>query len=73
MDISGFFNTFLSMILEGLSNSFNILDSISISGISLLDFSITILLLSVVIPMVITLVKSRSNRPVNRGNKESKS
>lgn len=73
MDISGFFNTFLSMILEGLSKFFNILDSISINGVSLLDFSITILLLSVVLPMVLTLVKSRSTRTNNRGNKESKS
>jgi hypothetical protein len=68
MDISGFFNTFLSMMLQGVSNFFNILDSITINGVSLLDFSITILLLSVVLPMVITLVKSRSNR----GYKESK-
>ena len=69
MDISGFFNDFLSMIVEWFSWSFGTLDKIKFNGVSLLDFSITLLLLSVVVPLVITLTKS-GVRTSKRGYRE---
>lgn len=65
MDISGFFNDFLSMIVDWFSWSYGTLDKIKFNGVSLLDFSITLLLLSVVVPLVITLTKSRSFNEVS--------
>lgn len=69
MDISGFFNNFLSMIVEWFGWSYGTLDTIKFNGISLLDFSITLLLLSVVVPLVITLTKS-GVRTAKRGYRE---
>lgn len=58
MDISGFFNVYLTGVLNVAKKYYDTLDSITFGGISVLDYAITLLLLSVVIPMVITLTKS---------------
>lgn len=58
MDISGFINVYLSGVLSVAKNYYDTLDGITFGGISVLDYAITLLILSVVIPMVITLTKS---------------
>lgn len=79
MDISGFFNYFLNLMVEGATNVYSTLDSITFNGVSLLGYCITLLILSVVIPMVITLTKSgvrtakRSYRERGRERKEGSS
>lgn len=62
MDITSFFQNFLVIIVSGFSYFFNLLDSVRFLDISLLDFNIALLILSAVIPLVITLVKSSVNR-----------
>ncbi len=69
MDISGFFNNFLSYMVDWFSWAYSTLDRIKFNGISLLDYSITLLLLSVVVPLVITLTKS-GVRTAKRGYRE---
>ncbi len=59
-DISGFFSSFLNSILSMFGSFFDTLDSISFNGISLLDFTITLFVLGVAIPLVITLLPSRA-------------
>lgn len=69
-DISGFFNSFLNLVLSIFSFVFETLDSIAFLGVSLLDFTITIFILTVAIPLVITLLRSRSVR--SRGDRGKK-
>lgn len=76
MDISGFFNVYLSGVLNVAKKYYDTLDSITFGGISVLDYAITLLILSVVVPMVITLTKSgvrsasRSYRERSRERRE---
>ena len=58
MDISGFFNFFLNLMVSGAEVTYTYLDSITFNGVSLLGFSITLLILSVVVSLVVTLVRS---------------
>lgn len=58
MNIDALFDVYLLGVLRVVREYFNTLDSITFRGISVLDYSITLLLLSVVVPMVITLVSS---------------
>lgn len=79
MDISGFFNVYLSGVLNVAKKYYDTLDSITFGGISVLDYAITLLILSVVVPMVITLTKSgvrsasRSYRERSRERREGSS
>lgn len=59
--MENFINQFLSMMLSGVGSAFNALDSFKFWGFSLLDYMISVCLLGVVIPIIVTLVK---NRPV---------
>lgn len=58
MNIDGFFNNFLLMMFQAARTVYSTLDNITFRDTSLLRYSITLLLLSVVVPMVITLVSS---------------
>lgn len=79
MNIDSFFDSFFIMVLQGARTVYSTLDSITFRDTSLLRYSITLLLLSVVIPMVITLTKSgvrtakRSYRERSRERKEGSS
>lgn len=79
MDISGFFNVYLSGVLNVAKKYYDILDSLTFGGVSVLDYAITLLILSVVVPMVLTLTKSgvrtakRSYRERSRERKEGSS
>lgn len=59
--IDNFLTSFLSIILSGFSTFFDTLDSITFSGISLLDFSISIFLIGTVVPLILTTLRSRRN------------
>lgn len=71
MDISGFFNQFFGYILTWFQWVYNTLDSITFNGISLLDYSISILLISAVLPLVITLIRTHRVGGHNEGFNEA--
>lgn len=79
MDISGFFNVYLNGVLTVAKKYYDTLDSLTFGGVSVLDYAITLLILSVVVPMVITLTKSgvrsasRSYRERSRQRSEGNS
>lgn len=71
MDISRFMSWFLGQMVGLVGWTFDILDSITFNGISILDFLIGVLLLSVIIPILITLVKSRRTPNSRESSKAS--
>lgn len=58
MDITEFMTWFLSQVLQLFTKIFNLLDSIQFMGTSLLKVILTILILSVLIPVILTISKS---------------
>lgn len=72
MNIDSFFDRFIIMVVGGARDFYNLLDSITFRGISLLDYIITIFLLGIVIPLVMTLLKSRRVGGHNQSYKEQK-
>lgn len=59
MDITAPIVSFLDGFKGALSQLYNLLDSITFMGISLLDFSLSVFIISVVLPLVLTLLRSR--------------
>lgn len=60
INISEFIIWFFNQIINIFTNIFNLLDRIKIANnISILDISITILIIGTILPIIITLVKSR--------------
>lgn len=59
-DITPALDTFFNGLLSCLTVIYDTLDSISFYGISLLDFFIWIFILSVVLPLILTVIRSRS-------------
>ena len=57
-DITDFMTWFLSELLKLVSNIYSFLNNITFMGISILDFTITCLIISVVINIMLTLVTS---------------
>ena len=58
MDITDFMTWWLSQVLQLFTKTFNLLDSIQFMGTSLLRVIVTILILSVLIPVILTISKS---------------
>ena len=58
MDITDFMTWWLSQVLQLFTKIFNLLDSIQFMGTSLLKVILTILILSVLIPVILTLSRS---------------
>lgn len=58
MDITEFMTWWLSQVLQLFTKIFNLLDSIQFMGTSLLKVVLTILILSVLIPVILTISKS---------------
>ena len=58
MDITEFMTWWLSQVLQLFTKIFNLLDSIEFMGTSLLRVIVTILILSVLIPVILTISKS---------------
>lgn len=59
-DITSFMTWFISEVVKLFSGFFNILDSITFFGTSLLKLSLTILILSALLPIVLTIANSTS-------------
>lgn len=51
-------DSFVSMMLSGVSNCFSILDSISFHGVSLLDFSLAFILIPTGVSIFIAISKT---------------
>lgn len=58
MDITEFMTWWLSQVLQLFTKIFNLLDSIQFMGTSLLKVILTILILTVLIPVILTISKS---------------
>lgn len=75
-DLSGSFSQVFNWIFIWIQWCFDTLDSISFMGITLLDFVIWVFVLSIILPLIITLLNSRragsrteSRRSRGKGNK----
>ncbi len=72
MDITYFINWFIEQVFKIFSKCFSILDSITFNGTSLLELSITIFILSALIPVILTIGQTvringqRSERVIER-------
>lgn len=55
-DITTFIDWFIGLMILGVSNAFNILDSITLHGFSLLDISLAVILISLGITLFINVV-----------------
>lgn len=60
-DISSGFDAVIDLILQGFRFVYDTLDSITFHGISLLDFILWVLALSIILPILITLLSSDHN------------
>ena len=65
IDITPFMSSFLNLVVSCFSTIFNLLDSIKFFNISLLDYLIALFVLSVAVPIVVTLANGYAgNREV---------
>lgn len=64
-DITNFMTWFLTELLKLVSNIYSFLNNITFMGISILDFTITCLIISVVINIMLTLVTSNGTKDLN--------
>lgn len=60
MDITSFMSWFLDQFINLLKWFFDILDHITFFGISLLDFSIAVVIIGVIIPVLLTIASNSS-------------
>ena len=59
MDISNFFSWFVNLMIEGMTYSFNLLDRLYlVKGVSVLDFMVACIVISVVVPVVLTVARA---------------
>lgn len=70
MDITDSLTSIINILVQVVTWCFNTLDNITFFGTSVLRFFIAIVVLSVVLDLMFTLVKSRGSREV-RSNKGS--
>lgn len=61
-DISMFISDFLSLLISCFRTVFNTLDSITFFGFSLLTYLISLLVLSVAVPILISILNTRSTK-----------
>lgn len=74
MDITNFISWFLTQTLNIFTWFFNLLDSIKFYNVSLLSFCITIVIISVLIPVILTITKGdKINSERSSSKKASKS
>lgn len=60
MDISNFINWFINQVINIFSWAFNLLDSITFNGTSLLKVIVTIIIIGVLIPVILTISQNIS-------------
>mgnify|MGYP007037180469 CR=1 FL=1 len=71
-DITSAFDSMFNMFLGGFKDCFSILDSITFRGISLLDFVLWILALSIILPIVLTLLSAGRSASETYYHKQSR-
>ena len=59
IDISSFVNSFIDSMISIFSTVFDTLSNITFGGISLLSYTIALFVLSIAIPLVITVINNR--------------
>lgn len=57
-DITSFIDSFINLMFTGTVDCIDILDSLTFHGISLLDFSLGILLIGCILPIIINFASS---------------
>lgn len=72
-DVTSFMDSFVSLMLSGVNTCFTLLDSISFHGVSVLDFSLALILIGVGTTILLAINKSagsftRSSLSGNRPN-----
>ena len=72
MDISSFFNWFLDMFIGVITKCFSLLDRITFSGVSLLQFILWCLILSAIIPIIFSVARTQSGRLSHSGRSKGK-
>lgn len=78
MDITSTFDFFIDMFVSGFRTCYSLLDRIQFHGVSLLDFMLWILALSIILPLLLTLLSSGQNgaelsaRAVSEGARSAK-
>ncbi len=71
-DITSAFNSMFNMFLNGFRECFSILDSVTFRGVSLLDFMLWILALSIILPIVLTLLSTGRSASETYYHKQSR-
>lgn len=61
MDATNGMTQIINMIVRGLINMFHILDEFKFSGISMLDFLITLFIIGSALPVILAILNSRSS------------
>lgn len=61
-DITNFITDFISLLISCFTTVFNTLDSITFFGFSLLTYLISLLVLSVAVPILISILNTRSTK-----------
>lgn len=72
MDIGAFISQFIGSMLSIFSQCFGMLDSISFNGVSLLTYIISVQVMLIVLPLLLTLTSSKGLRGKSKSRKESK-
>lgn len=72
MDITNFISWFLNVVSSIFSDVFGILNNITFAGTSLLKFMLTIVILSTLLPVLLTIANSQSIGRVAKSEKVTK-
>ena len=72
MDISNAFDYFFDMFVSGFRTCYSLLDRIQFHGVSLLDFMLWILALSIILPIVLTLLSTGRSASETYYHKQSR-
>lgn len=73
MDATNGVSSILDLIISGLGDMFSLLDSLTFSGISLLDFMITIFVLGAVLPIILAIINTRTSSDISNVRSRVKS
>lgn len=68
MDASNGIFQVVTFILDGLKFCYNFLDSFVFSGVSMLDFLITLFVLGAALPIILAIVRTEPVAPYNAGS-----
>lgn len=64
MDATSGISSIINLIVQGLTDMYSLLDNFQFSGISLLDFMITIFVLGAVLPVILAILNTRTSSDI---------